>query len=260
MDRPPIDPLNPSLPPPRRNRWAVATLRLGYRIQRKWFAVFVALTGIFVAGPWLAPLFMNAGLTGPAKGVYTTYSFFCHQLPQRSFFLFGPSTSLSLEQVRSIWSDTNNPMILRQFVGNPQVGYKVAWSDRMVSMYTSIPLTALAWWPFRRRLRPLPFWAFALLILPMTVDGLSHVVSDMAGIGLGFRDSNAWLGGLTGWSLPVTFYAGDALGSFNSWMRLISGVLFGIGLVGFTFPYLHTSFAATAEQIQVKFTRAGVAL
>ncbi len=260
MDKPSIDALNPSLPRPRRNPWAVATLRLTYRFQRNWFVVFLALTGLFVAGPWSAPVLMNAGLTGPGKAVYTVYSFFCHQLPQRSFFLYGPSASLSLAQVRAIWSDTNNPMILRHFVGNPEVGYKVAWSDRMVSMYTSIPLAALAWWPFRHKLRPFPVWAFALFILPMAIDGVSHVVSDLAGLGLGFRDTNAWLGALTGWSLPASFYAGDALGSFNSWMRLISGVLFGIGLVGFAFPYLHASFAETTEQIEVKFARANVAL
>lgn len=249
-----------ALPPRRRNPWAVGTLRLAYRFQRNWFAIFLILTGAFVAGPWTAPMLMNAGQTGAGKGVYAVYSFFCHQLPQRSFFLFGPSVSLSLGEVRSIWSDTNNPAILRQFVGNPQVGYKVAWSDRMVSMYTSIPLAALAWWPFRRKLRPLPVWAFVLLILPMAADGLSHVFSDLAGIGEGFRDTNAWLAALTGGSLPTSFYAGDALGSFNSWMRLITGVLFGIGLVGFAFPYLHSSFADTTAQIEQKFARAELPL
>lgn len=260
MNPPDIHTTTSSLPQRRRNPWAVATLRLAYRFQRNWFAIFLILTGAFVVGPWTAPALTNAGWTGAGKAVYTGYSFFCHQLPQRSFFLFGPSPSQSLAEVRSIWSDTNDPSILRQFVGNPQVGYKVAWSDRMVSMYTSIPLAALLWRPFRRRLRPLPLWAFALLILPITVDGLSHMVSDLAGIGEGFRDTNVWLAALTGRSFPSSFYAGDALGSFNSWMRLITGVLFGIGLVGLALPHLHSSFADTAEQIENKFSRAELPL
>jgi hypothetical protein len=38
-------------------------------------------------------------------------------------------------------------------------------------------------------------------------------------------------------------YAGDALGSFNSWARLITGVLAGLGLAWFAFPHVERSFA-----------------
>jgi len=47
---------------------------------------------------------------------------------------------------------------------------------------------------------------------------------------------------LTGNTFPATFYVGDALGSFNSWMRLITGILFALGVVWFIFPYLGRSF------------------
>src|SRR5260221_5569676 len=116
-------------------------------------------------------------------------------------------------------------------MGNWQMGWKVAWSDRMVSMYTSILIAGLLFDLVRKRLRPLPIWAFGLLCLPMALDGGSHLISDLAGIGNGFRDSNAWLAALTGDLFPSWFYAGDTLGSFNSSMRLITGVLFGIGIV-----------------------------
>jgi hypothetical protein len=69
------------------------------------------------------------------------------------------------------------------------------------------------------------------------------VVSDIVGgISGGFRDSNQWLAALTGNAFPATFYAGDALGSFNSWMRLITGILFALGFVWLIFPYLQRSF------------------
>ena len=61
----------------------------------------------------------------------------------------------------------------------------------------------------------------------VALDVHGHFISDLVGIGLGFRDSNAWLAVLTGNIFPAAFYAGDALGSFNSWMRLITGILFG---------------------------------
>lgn len=151
-------------------------------------------------------------------------------------------------------------MALRQFIGNPELGYKVAWSDRMVSAYSSIPLAALAWWPVRHRVKPISIIGFFLLILPMAIDGTTHMVSDFAGLGGGFRYTNAWLAELTNHSLPTSFYAGNALGSFNSWMRLITGVLFGIGVVWFAFPYIGASFQSQGHQIESKFENAGVPL
>jgi hypothetical protein len=94
----------------------------------------------------------------------------------------------------------------------------------------------------------------------MAVDGLTHMVSDIAGIGQGFRDTNAWLAALTSNSLPSTFYAGDAWGSFNSIMRLISGVFFGAGVVWFGYPYLNEYFEDFKLKIQEKFARAGIPL
>jgi len=123
------------------------------------------------------------------------------------------------------------------------MGWKVAWSDRMVSMFTSLWLFGLLWWPIRKRLKPLPWWGLILFVLPVVLDGGSHALSDLAGIGQGFRDSNSWLAALTHHALPNTFYAGDAWGSFNSLMRLITGVLFGLGIVWFGYPYLDAAFS-----------------
>lgn len=39
---------------------------------------------------------------------------------------------------------------------------------------------------------------------------------------------------------------------FNSWMRLITGVLFGLGIVWFGFPYIHNVFQDTMTQIKSK--------
>jgi uncharacterized membrane protein len=208
-----------------------------------WFIVFAITVGIYVLAPFLAPLFMSIGWSGAGKTIYFIYSFLCHQLPERSYFLFGPNFTYSLAEIQSAWQNTNNPLILRQFIGNPEMGWKVAWSDRMISMFGSIWIFGLLWYPVRRRIPKLPFWALSLFLLPMAVDGSTHFVSDFWGIGLGFRDSNLWLAALTGHIFPPTFYAGDAWGSFNSIMRLLSGVLFGLGIVWFAFPYLGESFS-----------------
>ena len=223
------------------------------RISNHWFETFLIIYGIWVWLPFLAPVFMKLGLTTPGNVVYFIYSFFCHQLPERSFFFFGERTMYSLGQIQAAWQDTANAMILRKFIGNEIMGWKVAWSDRMISFYTSVWLFALAWWPLRRKAKPLSWWAFLLFLLPMIIDGSTHVVSDLAGIGLGFRDTNQWLVVLTNNALPMSFYAGDALGSFNSWTRWISGLLAGLGIVWLVFPYILQSQALSQQLNQLNY-------
>jgi uncharacterized membrane protein len=212
-------------------------------ISRHWLFWMSIALGIYVGLPFIAPILMKIRWINPAKVIYFIYSFLCHQLPQRSFFLFGDKFTYSLAEVQSAWQNTTNPLILRQFIGSPSMGWKVAWSDRMVSMYTSTWLFGLLWWPLRKRLKHLPWWGLVLFLLPMAIDGTSHLFSDLSGIGQGFRDSNAWLAALTRHAFSTTFYAGDAWGSFNSLMRLLTGILFGIGVVWFGYPYLDEAFS-----------------
>lgn len=225
--------------------------RLSFFLSSNWLLLFSPLYGIFVGLPFLAPVFMKIGWTGLGKSIYFLYTFLCHQLPQRSFFLFGARGMYSLAEIQAAWQDTLNPLVLRQFTGNVEMGWKVAWSDRMVSMYTSVLIFAWFWYPLRRRLKPLPLWGAVLFLLPMFVDGSSHLVSDLAGIGLGFRDTNAWLAQLTNHAFPLTFYIGDGLGSFNSWMRLLTGVLFGVGVVWFGFPIMDATMAKSVRRSEL---------
>jgi len=224
-------------------------------LSRHWFEVFLTLYGAWVFLPFLAPLFMHVGWDGAGKAIYLVYSFFCHQLPERSFFLFGEKPMYSLPEIQSAWRDTLNPMILRQFTGNESMGWKIAWSDRMISFYTSIWLFAALWPQLRRRVKPLPWWGFVLLLLPLIIDGGTHAISDLAGIGQGFRDTNRWLAMLTGNSFAATFYSGDALGSFNSIMRFISGLLAGLGVVWLAFPYIFQTQALNQELDKLNYGR-----
>ncbi|MBV6395063.1 MAG: hypothetical protein HFACDABA_00634 [Anaerolineales bacterium] len=214
------------------------TESFGEWLSRRWFALFLVIYGLWVFVPFLAPVFMRLGWDGAGKAVYFIYSFFCHQLPERSFFFFGAQPMYSLTEIQSAWQNTANPMILRQFIGNEAMGWKVAWSDRMISFYTSVWLFAAIWYPFRKRIKPLSWWGFALLLIPIALDGGTHAISDFAGIGNGFRDTNEWLRLLTNNIFPATFYAGDALGSFNSLLRFVTGLLAGLAIVWLALPYV----------------------
>lgn len=209
-----------------------------------WFKLFGIGGGLYVTLPFLAPVFMKTGWTGAARVIYFIYSWLCHQFPERSYFLFGPKLTYTIKEIQDAWQNTTNPWILRQFIGNADMGWKVAWSDRMVAMFTSAWIFGLLWWLMRSHMKPLPWWGLLLFLLPVAVDGTTHFLSDLGGIRVGFRESNAWLAVLTNYSLPASFYAGDAWGSFNSLMRLITGILFGMGIIWFSFPYLERALSS----------------
>jgi uncharacterized membrane protein len=241
---------------------AVGANRLVCWLGRYWLLLVSLVLVTWVGLPWLAPMFMELGWTRAGQGIYLLYAVQCHQMPQRSFFLFGPQLMVPLEQIQAAWQPTTNPLLLRQFVGNTTMGWKVAWSDRMVWAYGSPLLWGLVfYWPLRRRLRPLSIWGLILFSLPMSLDGGTHMLSDViGGIGSGFRYTNTWLAALTNNTFAASFYTGDAVGSLNFWLRLITGLLFGLGVVWFAYPRLAAAFADTASQIEAKFKQAGKSL
>ncbi len=204
--------------------------------------LFALTYGLWVWLPFMAPVFMHAGLVGAGRALYIFYSVFCHQLPERSFFLFGPRLMYSLSTIQAAGFNTINPFLLRQFVGSSSMGWKVAWSDRMISFYSGIWIFAVFWYAFRRASKPMPWYVMLLFLVPILLDGGTHAISDLAGLGRGFRDSNAWLAALTLRVFPTSFYVGDALGSFNSIMRLVTGLLAALGITWFAFPYVEASF------------------
>jgi len=209
--------------------------------MRHWLALFLTPMLIFVTLPFLAPLAMKWGWEGLGQLLYLFYSPFCHQLPQRSFYFFGEKFTYPLAEILEAYP-YNDPWQLRHFIGSEAIGYKVAWSDRMVSFYFMTPVFALIYplmQRFGRRLKPIPFWLMLLLLTPITVDGMTHLFNDVIyGISAGgFRDTNEWLAQLTNNAFP-NVYAGDHFGTFNWWMRIITGVLAAWGLALHYIPWL----------------------
>lgn len=220
------------------NRW----------FEAHWLLAFNTAWGVFVTLPWLAPIFMHLHLTWLGRVVYFIYNFFCHQLPERSWFLFGAGFSYTQIQIAEVWgrplSAISNELIRRQFIGTPELGWKIAWSDRMVSMYTSIFLFGLLYALLRERgirLKGISWWLFGLLILPMAVDGTTHLINDA--LRLDFRQTNQWAVFLTNYALPTNFYTDDLFGSLNSVLRIVTGILFGYSVVGFLWPIMESEFS-----------------
>jgi uncharacterized membrane protein len=225
------------------------TTSLNRWFESHWLLGFNSAWGIFVILPWLAPIFMALGWVWLGRAVYFIYNFFCHQLPERSWFLFGPEFSYSQAEIAAAWGRTlpeiSNELVRRQFIGTAELGWKVAWSDRMVAMYTSILIFGLLYAVLRQsgiRLPGMPWWLFFLFILPLALDGTTHLINDA--LRLQFRQTNEWAVFISGGVFPAEFYADDLFGSLNSTLRLVTGILFGFGVVGFLWPIMDVEFSA----------------
>jgi hypothetical protein len=109
------------------------------------------------------------------------------------------------------------------------------------------------WALIGRRLPRMSALAFVLLILPMTLDGGSHMLSEITR--LGFRESNAWAVWLTGGLFPSSFYVGTTVGSLNWLLRTVTGTLFGLATIWFVFPYLADGFGGIRRELESKLRR-----
>jgi len=122
---------------------------------------------LYVGLPFMAPVFLNAGLNLPAKVIYTVYKPLCHQLAFRSWFLFGeqpfyPRELSGIADVQSYEDITNEIKInireAQKFVGNEIVGYKVALCERDIAIYGSMLVFVLVFILTGRRIKSLPWY------------------------------------------------------------------------------------------------------
>ena len=213
----------PALAPRPDNRFTRAANGLVFWIARHWLAVFNTIWAVYAFTPFLAPVFMAAGMPAAAQVIYTVYSFLCHQLPTHSYFLFGPELAPGApELIAAGMPAGNNLFAVRSFTGDSEVGWKVALCERDIAIYTTVFLTGLLYGllrgpmrdGMRDRLRPLPFKWYVLFLIPIGVDGLTQLV--------GWRESNWWL-------------------------RTLTGALFGFASVWFAYPYLEDAMQEVLE-------------
>lgn len=175
-------------------------------IARHWLLLINLAVGIYLFLPLAAPVLVNAGYERPARVIYSLYSFACHQLPERSYFLFGeePLYSLSTLEANGV-QPGGNLFERRVFTGNPTVGYKTALCQRDIAIYGTVLLGGLFFGLVRRRVRAPGVKVYMLFLIPIALDGFTQL--------FGLRMSNWWL-------------------------RTATGALFGGASVWLAYPYL----------------------
>jgi len=183
-------------------------------VSRHWLFLTNVSLSLYGGLPALAPVLMAAGYPRAAGVIYLIFRPFCHQLPERSFFLFGRQWVYSLEELGRLLGGS----VPLRYNGAPGIGFKVAVCERDVAIYLAMLLTGLAFVWLRRRLKPLPIKAFVALCVPMGVDGLGQL------FGLW---TSTW------------------------WSRLITGSVFGLACVWLAYPYLEQGMREVNQEMSI---------
>lgn len=220
--------------------------RFSYWISCHYLAFFNVLIVIYLGLAFLAPVLQKVGAKGPANIIYKGYSFVCHQLAYRSWFLFGEQpayptgaaelkgwktyeslTGLDPDTVTGLWD-------ARSFQGNEQMGYKVALCERDVAIYGAMLLFGIFFALFRGRfphIKPIPLYVWVFLgMVPIGLDGGSQLLSQF------FPQVNQF----------IPYRESTPL------LRSLTGALFGFFTAWFGYPYFDEAMSETRNYMERK--------
>jgi uncharacterized membrane protein len=214
-------------------------------LSQHWLLVANGFFLIYVSLPLLAPLLMASGLIAAANGIYQVYNLLCHQIPTRTFFIFGE---------------------------------QVAMCHRCLAIYASLFVGGVAFG--LARFKQLPLRWYVLFALPMAVDGASAFVSELSQalplsifwalwsvislvvLFVLYREK------MLLWQFVLIFVAGFLALAYlqifgprlsNVTLRTLTGAIFGIGTVWFAYPILEEGFKESIKETSRQLARFGQA-
>jgi uncharacterized membrane protein len=217
--------------------------RFTYWFSRHYILLLNLIVIVYLGLPFLAPVLMAGGLPGPAGILYKVYGAVCHQFAFRSWFLFGeqaayPRQSANVPGLIPYGQATGLPeedqFASRAFIGNPNVGYKVALCQRDVAIYGGILIFGAVFGLSGRRLKSLPWYLWIVIgMLPIAADGLSQLLSQPplnAILPLAYRESTPFL-------------------------RTLTGFLFGFTTAWFGYPLVEDTMRESRRYLEEKISR-----
>lgn len=218
--------------------------RIFYWLSRRYMLVFNSLAFIYVGLAFLAPVLMANGHNVSSNVIYTVYGRLCHQLAFRSWFLFGEQSAYPREIAHVPGLESYEDAVglgpadinsAREFRGNKTLGFKVAFCQRDVAIYSAILLFGLIFAATGRRIPALSIigWV-ALGMVPIGLDGISQIVSQLPWDIIPLRESTPLL-------------------------RTITGGLFGFATAWFGYPIVEESMRETRRILAVKIKAAQAA-
>lgn len=224
--------------------------RFTYWFANHYILVLNLIVLLYLGLPFLAPAMMAVGWNTPAGVIYKVYSATCHQFAFRSWFLFGEQAAYPREAAHvsglvpyrdATGLSEEDQFAARAFIGNPELGYKVALCQRDVAIYGGIFIFGIVYSLTGRRLKSLPWYLWIIVgMLPIAMDGLSQLISQP----------------------PLGAFIPDGLLSFREstpFLRSLTGFLFGFTTAWFGYPLVEETMKETRQYMEEKFARAGKA-
>lgn len=219
--------------------------RCVFWLSKHWLAIVNTLAFLYVGLPILSAVLLYLGLDGPGGIIQSLYGPpICHQLPQRSWFLFGQKLSYRLPELLDYfnikpypkqWQDVEAVYRMTGY-GNSDLGFKVALCQRDVAIYGTIMLAGLAYALLRRRvkIRPIPLWIYvALGIIPIGVDGGYQWVTYALNILLTHS--------------PIPVHETTPL------LRTLTGTMFGLATAWLAYPHVQDAMDDFRKTLQKRF-------
>jgi uncharacterized membrane protein len=219
--------------------------RCVFWLSKHWLAVVNILAILYVGLPILSPVLIYLGVAGPGKLIQSIYGPpICHQLPQRSWFLFGRKFAYSLPELMAHagvdphskkWQDVET-VYYKIGYGDPTIGYKIALCQRDTAIYGTILLAGLAYSLLRRRWKvpPIPWWIYiAFGVVPMGLDGGYQWLTYTLEILLP--------------NSPIPVHETTPL------LRTLTGSLFGLATVWLAYPHVQDAMSDFQSTLQKRF-------
>ncbi len=230
-----------------RIRLILAIQKIIYYLAKYWFPLFLAAPTVILALGFLAPALMAQGNGEGATAVYRFLALDNHQMPDRSYFLFGQNDGIQTYTPETLIANGADLQEWEAFIGNERLGYKTGLNHRMVAIFVGLVVGGFAWGLSKRK-RQINLLVILLLILPLLIDGFSHVISEAGAVDV--RATNEWAATLTNRAFSEKFYQGDMFGSLNYWLRTGTGLFFGLGTILFLFNRFELYFRDIRQKLE----------
>ncbi len=163
-----------------RRRLEKYTMRFGNFLLHYWAHLITGVMGLLVLTALLIPFLSYLGLDVVAKPLFYSLHLVCAQIPAHSFYI---------------------------------LGHQLGLCARNLSIYSSMTFAGLVFILTKKRMPGLPWWLWALMLLPIAWDGLNQM--------FGLRQST--------WEL-----------------RVLTGTLFGLANIWFIFPLIQKTLMEAA--------------
>jgi len=208
--------------------------------SKRYMIVFNLLVFLYVGLPVLAPVLVKHNLRTPANVIYKVYGGLCHQLAFRSWFLYGkqpvyPREAAGVKGLQTYGEATglneHDLWEARRFIGNEELGYKVALCERDMAIYGAILLFGIIFDLSGRKIKHLNIFLWILIgLIPIGLDGVSQLVSQMPLGLIPYRESTPLL-------------------------RTLTGFLFGFATAWFGYPLVEETMRDTRSLMVKKYAK-----